>query len=168
MLIDNIKNELNKQLNREFYSSYLYLAISSWCSQLGYKGSASWFMIQSEEERNHALKIYNYLLDQGCDIQLLSIDNPKTDYSALLECFEESLSHEQKMSNSFNELCDLAIKEKDHASYGFLQWFVQEQIEEESTVSEIIAKLRLVDNGNGIFLIDSQLAQRQVEPNNVA
>ncbi len=163
MLSDNMTTELNKQLNREFYSSYLYLAISSWCANAGYKGSASWFMIQHEEERTHAIKIYDYLLDQSAKIQLLNVETPKMDYSSLLECFEDSLSHERKMSLFFNSLCDLAMQEKDHASYGFFQWFVQEQIEEESSASDIVAKLKLVGDGNGVFMIDSQLGERRPE-----
>jgi ferritin len=159
MINKKMISELNSQLNNEFYSAYLYLAMSTWCARSGYKGSAVWFMVQHEEERTHALKIYNYMLDQGSKIQLQEIKQPKIDYKSLLECFENSLAHEQKMTNSFNELCDLAIKQKDHASYGFFQWFVQEQIEEESSVEDIISKLKLVGDGNGIFMIDNQLSQ---------
>ena len=161
MINENIKSKLNTQLNMEFYSAYLYLGMSAFCANLGYRGSANWFMVQYEEENTHALKIYNYLLDQGSKIELLQIKQPKTTHTSLLECFEDSLKHERMMTDSINELCDLAIKDKDHATYIFLQWFVQEQIEEESSVSEIISKLKLIGDGNGIFIIDSQLAERQ-------
>ena len=160
MLCKNITTQLNKQLNLEFSSSYLYLSMSAWCTNAGYKGSANWFMIQHEEERLHAFKVYNYMQDQGAEIKLLEIKKPTLKCSSLLECFELSLAHEQKMTNALNKLSDIAMKEKDHASYGFLQWFVTEQIEEESSVSEIITQLKLVGDGNGIFMIDSQLAQR--------
>jgi len=161
MISEKMISQLNTQLNKEFYSSYLYLGMSTWCTNSGYNGSASWFMMQHEEERMHALKVYHYMLGQGSKIKLLSIDQPEMDYSSLLECFEDSLQHEQKMTHSFNELCDLAIKEKDHASYGFFQWFIQEQIEEEASVTEIISKLKLVGEGSGIFMIDTQLAKRK-------
>lgn len=160
MISEKMVSELNVQLNKEFYSAYLYLGMSTWCADVGYNGSASWFMSQYEEERAHALKVYRYMLDQGSKIELLTIEQPKMDYESLLHCFEDSLHHEQMMTQSFNELCDLAIKEKDHASYGFFQWFVQEQIEEEASVGEIIAKLKLVGDGNGIFMIDNQLSDR--------
>lgn len=162
MISEKMTSELNTQLNAEFYSAYLYLGMSAWCSSAGYNGSANWFMVQHEEERTHALKIYNYMLDQRSKIKLLSIEQPKMDYTSLLECFERSLEHERKMTLSFNELSDLAINEKDHASYGFFQWFVQEQIEEESSVGEIISKIKLIGDGNGIFLIDSQLSERKL------
>lgn len=162
MINEKITPVLNIQLNKEFYSAYLYLAMSSWCTNSGYNGSASWFMVQHEEERMHALKIYSYMLGQGSKIDLLPIEQPVMDYSSLLECFENSLQHEQNMTRSFNTLCDLAINQKDHASYGFLQWFVKEQTEEEASVTEIISKLKLVGDGNGIFMIDSQLAERRI------
>ena len=160
MISEKMTSQLNSQLNAEFYSAYLYLGMSSWCANAGYKGSANWFMVQHEEERTHALKIYNYLLDQGSKIDLLAIEQPSVNYASLLECFESSFRHERKMTNSFNELCDLAIGEKDHASYGFFQWFVQEQIEEEVNVGEVVAKLKLAGDGNGVFMVDNQLSER--------
>ncbi|MCH9812790.1 MAG: ferritin [Epsilonproteobacteria bacterium] len=163
MISEKMTKALNVQLNKEFYSAYLYLGMSTWCADVGYNGSANWFMAQYEEERSHAIKVYNYMLDQGSKIELLTIEQPEIAYDSLLQCFEESLTHEQMMTHSFNELCDQAIKEKDHASYGFFQWFVQEQIEEEASVGEIIAKLKLVGDGNGIFMIDNQLADRKLE-----
>lgn len=162
MISEKMTSALNTQLNKEFYSAYLYLGMSTWCTHAGYNGSASWFMVQHEEERIHALKIYHYMLSQGSKINLLPIDHPQMNYSSLLACFEDSLEHERLMTSSFNELCDLATQEKDHASYAFFQWFLQEQIEEESSVAEIIAKLKLVGDGNGIFMIDTQLAGRQL------
>ena len=161
MISENMTSRLNMQLNKEFYSAYLYLGMSTWCINSCYSGSANWFMVQHEEERTHGLKIYNYMIDKGVKIELLAIEQPNMNYSSLLECFENSLSHEELMTHSFNELCDLATKEKDHASYGFFQWFIQEQIEEESSVRDIISKLKLIGDGNGIFMIDTQLSQRQ-------
>ncbi|MCH9813276.1 MAG: ferritin [Epsilonproteobacteria bacterium] len=161
MISEQMQDALNKQLQKEFYSAYLYLGMSAWCSENGLNGSAKWFMIQFEEEQMHAMKVYHYLLGQGNHIELLSVKPSKTQYDSLLSCFEQSLSHERAMTKSFNTLCDMALKEKDHATYTFLQWFVNEQVEEEATVGEVIGKLKLVGNGNGLFMIDSQLLDRQ-------
>jgi len=108
----------------------------------------------------HAMKVYKYLLDQGAQVKLSTIKASPTSYETLLDCFEHSLAHERSMTKSFNKLCDFALKEKDHASYTFCQWFVNEQIEEEATVSEVISQLKLVGDGNGIFMIDVQHAKR--------
>ena len=164
MISNEMETALNEQVNKEFYSAYLYLGMSAWCSENGLPGSANWFMVQHEEEQTHALKVYRYLLEQGEHVELLGMKPVKTVYKSLLACFEKSLAHEQSMTKSFNNLCDLAIKEKDHASYGFLQWFVNEQVEEEATVSDVIGKLKLVGDGNGIFMIDNQLSERSAEP----
>lgn len=165
MISEKMAKCLNEQINKEFYSAYLYLAMSSWCSKEGFDGSANWFMVQYQEETSHGMKIYNYMLNQDAKINLQTIKEPKIDYESLIKCFEESLVHERSMTNSFNELCDIAIKEKDHASYGFLQWFVEEQVEEEATVCDVIAKLKLVKDGNGIYMIDNQLLTRNLENN---
>lgn len=162
MISKKMTSALNTQLNKEFYSAYLYLGMSTWCAHAGYNGSASWFMIQYQEEQTHALKLYHYMLNQASKINLLPIDHPEMNYSSLLECFQDSLEHEQHMTTAFNVLCDLAIHEKDHTSYAFFQWFLQEQTEEEASVTDIIAKLKLVGDGNGIFMIDTQLAGRQL------
>lgn len=155
---------LNEQLQKEMYSAYLYLGMSAWCSEQSFSGSAKWFKLQHDEEMVHAMKVYNYLLGQGAHVELLAINASKTKYKSLLNCFEESLAHEHSMSQAFNTLCDFAIKEKDHASYTFFQWFVNEQIEEEATVSDVIAKLKMVGDGNGLFMIDNQLAERVAAP----
>jgi ferritin len=160
MITQKMTERLNRQLQKEFYSAYLYLGMSVWCSENGFRGAANWFNIQYAEEQTHAMKIYQYLLDQRGHIELQEIKAVKTEYTSLLACFEKSLKHEQTVTTSINELCDAATKEKDHASYNFLQWFVAEQVEEEATISDIIAKLKLVGDGNGIFMIDNQLAER--------
>ncbi len=162
MISQKMDRELSKQLNKEFHSAYLYLGMSAWCAEAGFSGSAGWFMAQYQEEQEHGMKVYNYLLDQGGKVELLKIKKVKTEYKSLLACFEASLEHEMMMTTSFNELCDFAMKEKDHASYGFFQWFVEEQIEEEATVSDIISKLKMVGDKNGVFMIDNRLTGRTV------
>lgn len=164
MITQKMEESLNRQLQKEMYSAYLYLGMSAWCSEHSFNGSANWFMLQYEEEMAHGMKVYHYLLDQGAHVRLESLKASKTDYKSLLDCFEQSLEHERKMTRSFNKLCDFAIQEKDHASYTFFQWFVNEQVEEEATVSDVISKLQLVGDGNGLFMVDQQLAERAATP----
>ncbi len=164
MVSKKMTEALNGQLQKEMYSAYLYLGMSAWCSEKGFNGGAKWFRLQYDEEMIHAMKVYQYMLDQGAHIELLTIKATRTEYKSLLHCFETSLTHERSMSEAFNTLCDAAIKEKDHASYTFFQWFVNEQVEEEATVSDVIAKLKLVGDGNGLFMIDNQLAERVAAP----
>jgi len=161
MISPNIQQALADQLNREFYSAYLYLAMSANCSHHDFNGAARWLRLQYEEEHVHATKIYNYLIDQGVQVTLSSIAQPPSEFGDLIEVFEASLQHEQDMTARLNELSDQALKEKDHATYNLLQWFVNEQVEEEATVGGVIAKLRLVKgDGYGLLMIDNELAGR--------
>jgi ferritin len=140
--------------------------MSAWSELKGLKGFANWFYVQHQEETIHAMKFYNYILDQGADVNLLSIDKPEANFKSTLEIFKKTLEHEQFITESIYGLVDLALEEKDHATNAFLQWFVNEQVEEESSVSEIIDKLKLVDDkGNGIFMIDKELSGRTFTPN---
>lgn len=161
MISKKIQNSLSIQLNHEFYSAYLYLAMSAYCKFKDFNGAANWLKMQYEEEHMHATKIYDYLLDQGTHVNLKEIPKPPKNFGTLLDVFEKSLEHERMMTSRLNDLSDLALKEKDHATYNLLQWFVNEQVEEESSVGEIISKLRLVKNdGYGLLMIDNELQQR--------
>ncbi|WP_373034731.1 ferritin [Sulfurimonas sp.] len=161
MLSKKIQKSLSAQLNHEFYSAYLYLAMSAYCSQSDFKGVASWLKMQYEEEHMHATKIYNYLIEQGAQVSLIEIAKPPKNFGTILNVFQMSLKHEQMMTSKLNELSNLALKEKDHATYNLLQWFVNEQVEEESSVSEIISKIKLVNgDGYGLLMIDNELNQR--------
>jgi ferritin len=161
MISAAMEKSLFSQLNNEFSSAYLYLAMSAYCSHLEFGGAASWFKLQYEEEHIHATKIYNYLIEQGVQVVLGEVPKPPSDYGKLLEVFNASLSHEQAMTSRLNDLSDQALKEKDHATYNLLQWFVNEQVEEEATLSGIISKLKLVkDDGYGLLMIDNELGTR--------
>jgi ferritin len=161
MISESMRDALATQLNREFHSAYLYLAMSAHCSHLEFNGAAAWLKLQYEEEHDHATKIYEYLIEQGVRVKLGQIDQPPTDFGSLLEVFEASLAHEQEMTAELNDLSDAALGEKDHATYNLLQWFVNEQVEEEATVGSIIAKLRMVkDDGYGLLMIDNELGAR--------
>ena len=119
-----MEKALFDQLNHEFSSAYLYLAMSAYCSHLEFNGAASWFKLQYEEEHIHATKIYNYLVEQGVQVVLGEVAKPPSEFGKLLDVFSASLSHEQSMTSRLNDLSDLALKEKDHATYNLLQWFV--------------------------------------------
>lgn len=165
MISEPMQDALSEQLNHEFYSAYLYLALSASCSNAEFNGAARWLETQYEEEIQHATKIYRYLIDQGVKVRLAAIAEPPADYGALLDIYETSLAHEQSMTARLNDLSDQALGEKDHATYNLLQWFVNEQVEEEATLGEIIAKLRLVkDDGYGLLMIDNELGTRTAAP----
>ena len=161
MLSKKMADALNGQINKEMYSAYLYLAMSAYSEHQGLKGFANWFNVQYQEEMTHAMKIYSYVQDQGAQVKLLTIEEPPVDFGTPLDMFEKTLAHEQFVTKSINELVDLALKEKDHATQIFLQWFVTEQIEEEANDNEIIDQLKLVGkDGHGIFMIDKELGAR--------
>jgi len=161
MLSEKMVEALNKQLNNEIYSAYLYLSMSAHSTFIGLKGFANWFMVQYQEEMTHAMKIYDYINDQGGQVKLITIAQPPTKFESPLDMFEKTLNHEKFITKCINDLVDLAIEKKDHATKIFLQWFVTEQIEEEANDNEIISKLKLVGGeGNGLFMIDKELAAR--------
>jgi ferritin len=165
MLNEKMTQALNGQINKEIYSAYLYLSMSAYSSFIGLKGFANWFMVQYHEEMEHAMKIYNYIDGQGEQVKLMAIEQPATEFDSALDMFEKTLEHEKFITKSINDLVDLAIEEKDHATNIFLQWFVTEQIEEEGNDNDIISKLKLVgEGGNGLFMIDRELASRVYTP----
>jgi ferritin len=165
MLNQKVCAALNKQLNNELYSAYLYLSLSSYAGSIGLKGSANWFMVQYQEEMVHAMKFFNFINSRGEHTGLAAIAAPPTEFPTLLDMFEQTLNHEQFITASINELTDLALAQKDHATQIFLQWFITEQIEEEENDRDIIGKLRLIgDNGQGLLMLDTELAARVFVP----
>ncbi|WP_320171524.1 ferritin [Maridesulfovibrio sp.] len=160
-----LEKALNEQLNAEFYSSYLYLSMSAYFSDIGLSGFANWMRVQAQEEQFHALKFYDYINERGGRVILSSIDSPQTEWESPLDCVKGVLEHEKKVTSLINNLVDLAITEKDHATNIFLQWFVTEQVEEEDSVNEVLNKLKLIDGkGNGMFILDKELALRVFTP----
>jgi ferritin len=165
MLSRKMEEALNGQINKEMYSAYLYMSMSAHSTNIGLPGFANWFMVQYHEEMEHAMKIYDYVNDQDGKVKLNAIDEPLSIFKDVMDMFQKTLKHEQFITKSINELVDLAIKEKDHATQIFLQWFVTEQIEEEGNDNDIIAKLKLTgDKGNGLFMIDKELGNRVYNP----
>lgn len=165
MISEAMQQALSEQLGHELASAHLYLAMAAHCRHEDFNGAAQWLEVQYEEEHQHATRLYRYLVDQGVRVELGAVPAPPAEFGSLLEVFEASLAHERAMTSRFNELSDQALAAKDHATYNLLQWFVDEQIEEEATVSGIIAKLRMVKgDGYGLLMIDNELGSRTTAP----
>jgi len=165
MIKKNIQKALNKQINAELYSAYLYLSMSAYFQSINLAGFANWMRVQALEEMTHADKFYNFIVERGGRVELEAIEGPPKEWSSHLAVFENAYKHEQKVTSMINDLVELAIKEKDHASNIFLQWFVTEQVEEEASADEVVQKLKLVgDKGSGLFMIDGELSQRVFTP----
>ena len=165
MISKTMEKALNKQINEEIYSAYLYLSMSAYFESGNLKGFANWMMVQYKEEMDHAMKFYNYLNERSGKVNLYAIKEPPIKWKSPLNAFKETLKHEQHITKCINGLVEVAEKEKDRATFNMLQWYIDEQVEEEANDEEIINKLELVGNsGNGIFMLDRELAQRQYVP----
>ena len=161
MLNKKMAQSFNEQMNRELYSAYLYMSMSTQCNTMGLKGFANWFMVQYHEEMFHAMKIFEYIQRQGETVSLKAIQEPPASFKSLLDMFEQTLAHERFITQSINDLMELAISKKDHASQIFLEWYVTEQVEEEENDNDIIAQLKLIkDNVQGLMMLDRELAAR--------
>lgn len=164
MIGKKMEEALNEQINREMYSGYLYMSMSAYSNSIGLKGFANWFMVQYHEEMLHAMKFYEYVQRQGGKVILKGIAEPPHAWKSPLDMMQKTLEHEKYITQSINDLVNLAIAEKDHATNIFLQWYVTEQIEEEENDNDILANLNLLGKGketsNGLFMIDKELAAR--------
>lgn len=161
MLSKNLQDALNAQVNAEMWSAYLYLSMSADAEAKGFKGFSNWFYVQFREEQDHARILMNYVLARGGRVELAPIAAVKTTWNDQLEAFEETLNHERKVTSLINDLYDLAIAEKDHATSSMLKWFIDEQVEEEENASSLIESLKQVEgNKLGLYMIDKELAAR--------
>ena len=161
MLSVKMQDALNAQINAEMWSAYLYLSMSMAAADKGLKGMANWFAVQFKEEQDHAQIIINYILSRGGRVLLAPIDAVDTEWEAPIDMFEQTFTHEQKVTSMINDLYNLAIEEKDHATRSMLTWFVDEQVEEEDSAREIIDQLRMIDcNKLGLYMIDKEMATR--------
>lgn len=162
MISEKMFDALNTQVNKEMASAYIYLAMSAQCSEENWPGFSRWFMSQYHEEMFHAMKLYQYLLDQGRGPVLKAIAEPPSKYPSLTAMFEKTYSHEQGVSASFRSLMKLAREENDYATEGLLAWYVKEQVEEEKNDTEILAQLAKVgESKNGLFMLDHQYGKRK-------
>ncbi len=156
-----VMDALNEQIKKEFYSSYMYLAMSAYFADMGLPGFANWMRVQAKEEVTHATKMYDYVLARGGKIALKSIDAPPASWKNPLDAMQAGLTHEKFVTKSLNELTDLAIKEKDHAAQIFLSWYVTEQVEEEQNFGDLVNALKLIKGeGQGLLMMDRELAAR--------
>jgi ferritin len=157
-----METALSRQVNRELYSAYLYLAMSSYFETVSMKGFAKWMRLQSQEERMHAMKIYDYVVARGGKVTLQEIEAPKNKWASAGKVFEDTYAHEQKVTALINNLVDLAKKENDHATFEMLQWFVKEQVEEELHASDILNQITIIGDVPGhLFYLDHQLGKRE-------
>ncbi len=148
-------------MNAELYSSYLYLSMAAYFQTVDLRGFAHWMHCQAKEELFHGVKFYNYINERGGRALMKPIEAPETEWDSPNAPFDQAYQHEQKVTGLINDLVNLAIEEKDHATNNFLQWFVKEQVEEEATAKEVVQKLKLTGGqGNGLLMLDQELSQR--------
>lgn len=156
-----LSSAFSAQINKEYFSAYFYLAMSDYLSAIGLKGATNWAYVQYLEELAHAQNLVHYLHARNEDVQFAAIADPSGEWSDALDVFKAILKHEEFVTESISQLATLAMQSGDHAAYNFLQWYISEQVEEESNANDIIDKLKLADgNPNALLLIDSQLATR--------
>ncbi len=161
MLKPAIQDALNKQINEELYSAYLYLSMAAYFESTNLKGMAQWMRFQTQEELGHAVKFIDYVNERDGRVLLAAIKPPKTDWQGPADVFQDVYEHECQITGLINQLADLALTERDHATGTILQWFITEQVEEEATANDVVGKLKLVgDNGVAIFMLDAELGQR--------
>lgn len=162
MISKKMAKEINAQINREFFSAFLYLAMANDANDKGYLGTYKWMSIQFREEQEHALKFSKYLQDQGQKVELAAMDAPKTEWKGILDMFEAALEHEKKVTAWINDLFTLAIEEKDYATQSMLKWFIDEQVEEEAQCNEAISALKLnAASATATYMVDRHLGKRE-------
>ncbi len=161
MISEKMAEALNKQINAELYSWYLYLAMSTHFEDQNFAGTAKWLKLQANEEMDHAMKFLHYLNEVGKKVELSKIDSPSEKFGNHVEVFEQVVEHELYITKRINDLADIAFEEKDHATLNFLSWFVKEQVEEVGTAKQILEKIKMAGNfGGGLFMIDRELGMR--------
>ena len=161
MIKEKILKALNKQINEELSSSYVYLAMSAHFKSVSLDGFAHWYRLQSQEEYGHAMKILDYINNRDGKLSLVKIDPPKANWKTPIEIFKESYEQEVTVSKSINGIVELSLAEKDYATNNFMQWFISEQVEEESTALKLLDRMKLIgDNKNGLIMLDRELGMR--------
>lgn len=165
MISERLFTELNKQMNFEFYSAHLYLAMAAYCAAEDFDGFSNFFKVQAEEEKFHAMKFYNYINEMNGRVTLDGMPNPQNDYKSLLDAFKISYAHEKIVTSKIYNLTDIATDEREHATISLLKWFIDEQVEEEATFNGLIKRLgRINDDPTSIYMLDNELATRVFVP----
>jgi ferritin len=161
MISKAMQEAVNEQINKELYSSYLYLSMAAYFENKNLPGFAKWLHVQTDEERGHGMKLYQHLVDRNGRVMLKAIAAPATDWKSNLEVFKEVQTHEAEVTASINGLYELALKEKDYPMQVLLQWFINEQVEEEKNAADIVQQLELIDaHGTAVLMLDHQLGKR--------
>jgi ferritin len=164
MISKTMQDSINEQINKELFSSYLYLSMAAFFEEKSLPGFAKWMRVQAGEEREHAMKFYQHLVDRGGRVLLKAIAAPETDWSSNLALFQEAQAHEAKVTKSIYDLYEQAVSEKDFPAQVLLQWFITEQVEEEKNAADIVAQLELIDaRGTAVLMLDHRLGKRQAE-----
>jgi len=162
MISEKLTKALNEQINAEFYSAYIYLSMAAYFEDENLEGFASWMKLQAQEEMEHGMKFFNYLHERGASVKLLAIEEPPTKWKSPVEVFKAALKHEQYVTGRINDLVAMSEKDKDYATNSFLQWFVNEQVEEEATADQMVHKLEMVAGApGGLYILDREAGQRQ-------
>jgi len=165
MLSEKMEKALNDQIQAEMYSAYLYLSMEAYFQSVNLNGFAAWMRAQTQEEMVHAMKFYDFICERGGKVILQAIDAPPSEWDSPLAAFEGAYEHEQMVTARINDLVDVAIAERDHATNNFLQWFVAEQVEEEDSTNAVVHQVKLVGEAQGgLFMLDRELGQRIFTP----
>jgi len=164
MISKTMQDAINEQINKELYSGYIYLSMSTYFEELSLPGFARWLRLQALEEQEHAMKLFDYLHERGGSVQLKAIDQPPAKWNSKLEIFQEVLEHEKKVTSLIHKLYELALKENDYATQIMLQWFITEQVEEEANASLIVDQLKMIDDHDtAVLVLDKNLGKRADE-----
>ena len=162
MIGKKMQDAINEQIQAEMFSSYLYLSMSAYFHSINMGGMANWMKVQAQEENGHAMKFFQHVIDRGGRVELMKMDKPKTDWASPLEAFQDAYKHEQYITERINNLVKIAMEETDNPASILLQWFVNEQVEEEANTSKIVERLeRVGESTNGLFMLDSHLGERK-------
>ena len=165
MISQKLQDAINEQINKEIYSEYLYLSMAAYLESQGFAGMASFMVTQAEEEHFHAMKFYRFLNERGGRVIIKEIAQPQIDFDEVSQVFDLAYEHEQFVTKSINNLMDVAIAENDHASKSFLNWYVDEQVEEEATFDNITNQMRMIGGkGHGMLMLDKEMGQRTFTP----
>lgn len=165
MLSEKLVNLINKQINYEFFSEHVYLAMAAYCADQDLDGFANFFRVQAEEERFHAMKFFDFVVEMNERVRISSNPEPRNDYNSVLDVFKAALEHEKSNTRNIYAIADAATDERNHAAISFLKWFIDEQVEEEALMNSIIKKLERIGNDSAaLYMLDTELAARTFTP----
>lgn len=165
MLSEKLLDALNQQIKHELYAAHLYMSMAAYCAGQDLDGCTNFFLVQAEEERFHAMKFFNFINDKDGKIKFDALENPYTEYDSILHVFQEALKHEKLVTSKIYDLMDIATQEREYATISFLNWFVDEQVEEEATFGALVQKFKAAINDESmLLLLDTELAKRTFTP----